>query len=122
MNKQVTDFINNFVYIAEKRDRWSIINKAPYSGDCDDFSLTVLYLLSNNSWLRVFWNVATFNMQLWFVTTDKGEGHLTLWVRGRGWIDNIYRFKGFIPTCPHKKRFPYLLPLMLLKLALHFKK
>ena len=32
-------------------DHWKIMKEAPYVGDCEDYSLTVLYLISKKSWL-----------------------------------------------------------------------
>ena len=37
-----------------KKDHWKVMKKPPYEGDCEDYSLTMLYLISEKSWFK-FW-------------------------------------------------------------------
>lgn len=106
------DLRRRFVYRGEARDRWSILvaQSGPLVGDCDDFALTVAWLVSGQSWSRLLVNIALFRIVPWNVVTDRGTGHMALWVRGRGWICNIH--PQFGPR-RFRRRLPYILPLFL---------
>lgn len=112
----LADLRARFRYRSEESDRWNLLTApaGPLRGDCDDFALTALWLLSGRSWPRLLWLVMTFQMMLWFVRTSADVPHMALWVRGRGWICNIYPVFG---PSRHSLRFPYLLPVFLVALA-----
>lgn len=113
------EFLRKFRYKADKKDEWNLIHKGPYEGDCEDFSLTVAFIISNKSWLEFWFNSLTLKFVPWFVKTDEGEDHVALWVRGHGWIDNIHPNFGELR---HKKKFPYLTPILALTLILKYRK
>ena len=125
MNKPVSkdpllDLCKRFKYKTEASDSWTVMSNktGPLVGDCDDFALTALWLLCGQSWLRVFWSVLTLQAIMWNVRTMSGTPHIVLWVKGRGWICNIYpKFGEF----RHRKRFPYLLPIFAVALLLKYK-
>jgi hypothetical protein len=102
------DLRARFVYKQDTGDRWAILRaaKGPLLGDCEDFALTALWLICGRSEWRMAWWIATFRACLWHTTID-GDGHMMLWVRGRGWID--VRNPQFGPR-KYRKKFPYLLP------------
>lgn len=105
-----------FKYRSEKKDTWTLLTRENPSGDCDDFMLTSLYLLSNRSWLTVLWNIAILKTVPWLVKANTtGETHMALWVRGKGWTCNIHPKFG---PLKHRKILPYLLPLFLIALIL----
>lgn len=60
----------------------------PVEGDCKSFALTVAWLVANRSVLKMIWNMVTLQTVIWIVWAN--EGHAATWVRGRGWICNIY--------------------------------
>jgi predicted transglutaminase-like cysteine proteinase len=102
-----------FRYKPDERDTWRVLTEQDCQGDCDDYSLTALYILSGTSWLKLLWNVLTMQKLMWYVRTENGNPHMALWVRGRGWICNIYPTFG---PLKHKRLFPVLLPSLLLGL------
>lgn len=108
MSDPLDDLRGRFTYLADVRDRWTVLDAptGPLWGDCDDFALTALWLLAGRSWLRMLWLIATFQACMWRTRTGSGLGHMMLWVRGSGWICNIY------PTFGDRK-FPLRMPLVL---------
>jgi hypothetical protein len=108
----ITDLIARFSYTADKRDRWTLLDAptGPLRGDCEDYSLTALWICAGRSWLRLWWLVATFQAMIWLTRTASGQMHVMLWVRGRGWTDNIY--PQWSSKCRHPKIAPYLAPLL----------
>ncbi len=58
-----------------KRDHWKVMKKPPYEGDCEDYALTMLYLISEKSWFRFWFYLFTFKARICFVTTKNGGGH-----------------------------------------------
>lgn len=110
---------NRFVYRKDYHDKWTIMKQDDVHlfGDCEDFALTALWLESDKSMLKFWWNVLTFRAIIWFVKTQSGEGHAALWMKNRGWIDNIY-MKAWREKCPHKKVVPFAGPLLALKMLI----
>jgi hypothetical protein len=115
------DLNARFVWTADKRDKWTIMKavEGPLTGDCEDYALTALWLLSGRSWLRLWWMVITWRAIVWNVRHagyGPGRGnHVALWVTGRGWIDSS--IPHWAPSTPHSKRFPYVAPLLALRVA-----
>jgi len=111
-----------FIYKSDPKsliDNWRCPRKnfLKFEGDCEDFSLQLLFDISNHSWLRFWWYLLTFQAVIWHVTSYNGNGHAVLWFRGQ-WADNMER--GFYQTnkMRHTRRFPYIWPLVILKLLL----
>ena len=101
-----------------KFDVWKIHrNAGTFSGDCEDFALTLLYRLSNNSLYEFWFNLLTFRAVLWFCKSPSGEGHLVLWYRGN-WADNTMKSWYTKPSMPHTLLFPLLWPLVVVKLVM----
>lgn len=112
MNDAVHEFIASFRYLADGQDRWTLIDQPPHQGDCEDFALTVAWLIAG-SWLRFWWGVLTFRFVFWqsWARGDRKSPHIALWVRGKGWIDNIH--PAFGPR-RHPLRWPLLPPALAL--------
>lgn len=85
-----------YVYDSDQHgfDRWVIMKEPPYEGDCEDYALTLLWLMSGKSMINFWINVITMQAQLRRVITKKGEGHVVLRV-GNLYIDNWS--KRFVP-------------------------
>ena len=48
MQDELVDVVENFTYVSDsdqfgKREAWYIMKEKPYTGDCEDFALTILY-------------------------------------------------------------------------------
>jgi hypothetical protein len=112
----VGSFIGQFTYEADRIDSFHIIDKAPHKGDCDDFAITVAYL-DAGSVLRMWWKIITLQTQIYWCKSPSNEAHIILWVRGRGWIDNIFREWRDRPT-GHTRRWYLPFPWIALKLAI----
>lgn len=96
-------------------DRWRILT-APAGalvGDCEDYALTLAWILAGRSRRGLWRDVILLRSVVWFCVTERGEGHAMLWRRGLGWSDNIYR--GWSATPRHRRRFPVVAPLLALK-------
>ena len=88
-------------YEHDRVDGWTVTNR----GDCDDYALTVGWIVSGHSWLRFWWNVLSFRLLFVLVTTKSGEAHIVLRWRGR-YIDNISRDWNVLRG--YKLRFPWV--------------
>ena len=113
----LTPLHRRFRYRADGPDCWTLLD-APsgvLQGDCEDFAITALWLICGKSWTKLWWRVATGRACIWQVRTSAGAPHACLWVKGSGWICNIH--PQWQPKCPHRRVYPYLAPLMALKLA-----
>lgn len=91
MSDPVEDFIERFRWSADGRfGGWKLLDPVMPIGDCEDFALTVAWLLAGRSKLKLIWGILTFRYVFWFcLSAGTGSLHWVLWVRGHGWIDNI---------------------------------
>ncbi|MEP4950062.1 MAG: hypothetical protein ABJU46_03700 [Paracoccaceae bacterium] len=108
-----------FTYAGDEGDHWRILpDEGPVSGDCEDYSLTLVWLWEGRSMLRFWWALITFKYMFWHCLSPRGVGHLVVWCRGRGWTDNIQR--EMVDKLPdgYRLRLPYLFPLVALKFLL----
>ena len=76
------DVVDNFEYTPDPMrydvaDCWRVMKEKPYKGDCEDFSLTVLYNLSNRSYWKMFWYLLTGRAKIHYVTINDA-GHAVL--------------------------------------------
>lgn len=76
-----------------KLDRpWRILKgDGPLVGDCEDYALTLAWMLSGRSMVRFWIDMILLRHVIWIGRTPSGETHAVLWSRGQGWIDNIQR-------------------------------
>ena len=70
-----------------KREHWQIMKEHPYVGDCEDYALTLLYLISGKSMSKFWWNLISGKAQIRRVITKNGGGHAVLRF-GDMWADN----------------------------------
>ena len=111
------DLRTRFIYTADATDHWTVLRapSGPLKGDCDDFALTVLWITAGQSWWRILWLVLTVQACMWYTRTPRGRGHMMLWMRGHGWIDNIYPDWG---VRRHPRIVPYVFPLFVMALII----
>ena len=60
------------------KEHWKIMKKHPYVGDCEDYALTLLYLISGKSMLKFWMYLITGKAQIRRVITKNGGGHAVL--------------------------------------------
>lgn len=81
----------DYKYDPKGRDQWRVIRpdeQGIYRGDCEDYSLSVLYyVLAEESWLKFLWLLVTRQAKICLVVTKNGEGHAVLRF-GDQYIDN----------------------------------
>ena len=88
----LSDFNNRYSYKFDPkgRDQWRVLKPNAldqYHGDCEDYSLSVLYyVICQESWLKFWWLLITFQAELCGCDT-KGGGHVVLRY-GDMYIDN----------------------------------
>lgn len=98
--KLVETFSKEFKYTSDKdqygkREAWYIIKEKTlkvkkstyYTGDCEDYSLTVLYKLKGESMAKFWLSLLTRESKICFCTVS-GGGHAVLKYKGR-YVDNI---------------------------------
>lgn len=95
------DLNQKWVYEKDKVDGWSVTA----TGDCDDYALTAAYILSDQSWVKFWFNVLFFRIVFWRVHTGS-EPHLILRWKGM-YIDNISR--EWFDTHDYKYIFPWVI-------------
>ena len=94
------------------KEHWKIMKKHPYVGDCEDYALTLLYLISGKSMLKFWMYLITGKAQIRRVITKNGGGHAILRF-GDMWADNWT--KKFVSSeemakLGHKKHYWFYLP------------
>lgn len=114
------DLNRRFTYRADKGEYWRVLKGwGAVEGDCEDYSLTLIWLSEGRSMLRFWIALITFKYLIWRCTSPGGGGHAVLWTRGIGWTDNIQR-----RVVPNRKElralgyrlwFPNVFPLVALK-------
>lgn len=78
----------HFEYKSDvKLDNWQIMKKDNLKGDCDDYAVTALFVLSDHSLFKFWLNILTFRAILWHCKSPAGGGHLVLKFKDK-YIDN----------------------------------
>lgn len=96
MNQELKDFAENFIYNTDMNhygyaDVWKILpTEGRVLGDCEDYALTALYILSEKNMLKFWWNLLTGRAKICFVMWPSNVGHAVLRWDGM-YLDNITR-------------------------------
>ena len=90
----VNQLNNHFKYVKDAdqyghREAWFIMKKAPYTGDCEDYSLTLLYNLKQRSLYKMLISLLIRESKICHCKI-KGNGHAVLKYKGQ-YIDNIQK-------------------------------
>jgi len=87
----IVKYLNQvFIYTKERKDKWTILKKAPFEGDCEDYSLTILWHISGRMWKSFWWSQITGKAKLLICTLPNGVSHVVLQYDGMC-IDNIQK-------------------------------
>lgn len=114
---ELDDLRERFLWTREKLDGWFLLDdpEGTLKGDCDDFALTALWIMCGRSKIKMWWKVLTFRAVIWYCLSKRGNGHAVLWMKGHGWIDNM--FPNWSKEFKHKNKvFPFTAPHMLMKM------
>ena len=107
-----------FTYRADKGESWRVMNgDGPVSGDCEDYSLTLIWLYEGRSMIRLWWALISFKYVFWYCRSPDGDGHAVMWGRGIGWTDNIQRrrvSRAELKALGYRMYWPYPVPLIAL--------
>lgn len=131
MNK--LEIINSkWKYKYDKGDKWQVldIDKDTIKGDCEDYSLTVLYhFVCDGDWKKFLWHIISGKTSIWYVEVDTEDsegvtpnrGHAVMQVEPYGWIDNwskefVLSKEVMINRYDHKFKYKYNRLIVLLKL------
>jgi predicted transglutaminase-like cysteine proteinase len=113
---------NRFVYINDMKDSWNILTKeGKIVGDCEDYILTLMYILSSKSCLKMSLSILSMKFVIWYCKSPGGENHVVLWIRGIGWTDNINGKivkKEDLKKQGYKLYYPMLAPVVAAKMIL----
>jgi len=104
----VAQFNKAYRYRAEKSDRWTILSEPPYEGDCEDYALTVLWVLAGHDKTEMARMVKRGDAYLYYTHTERGIGHMMLWVQDKGWIDCNHKSWSAEPHYPKEEKIGYL--------------
>ena len=72
-----------------QRDAWYIMKHEPYHGDCEDYSLTLLFNLKDRKWDKFLLSLLIRESKICHCKV-RGRGHAVLKYKGR-YIDNIQK-------------------------------
>jgi hypothetical protein len=111
-------FRRRFTYEADKgaeKLHWRVLDETDPRGDCEDYALTVAYIVAGGSWRRFWLDQFLGRAQVWAGKLPGGGGHAALWYRGRGWIDNTTGEWRAEP--PLRRWFPVVPPLLAILMA-----
>jgi Bacterial transglutaminase-like cysteine proteinase BTLCP len=120
---QALKYVNRrFVYQTDKEqygfsDVWRIMKPENMKGDCEDFSLTVLWLLVNKKPSRMIWWLFTRKAKIHFYTHKTQINHAGL-EYGGAYVDNITREwndGSSLAKRGYRKRFAFPFTFMVLK-------
>jgi hypothetical protein len=113
---------SGFVYRKDNKcwlgDTWNILQAPKVSyGDCDDFSLTCLWLICDRSPWKFLWYVLILHKyRLYFSVTEDRQRHVVGYANGY-WFDNYTKepcYKNeFLQRTKHKVWFFYPSPFVL---------
>lgn len=122
MDAELKELRSRFRYTSDgaKVDRWCILKDAhgPLEGDCEDFALTLIWMMERKSMWRFWFAICTFKYRIWYVLSPRGAGHAVLKHRGK-WVDNIQRrWVDDLKSKGYKLCFPWLPPLVALKMLI----
>ena len=103
-------------------DHWRVmVNDGDvWHGDCEDYSLTLAWLVSDKNILKFIWNLITFKFLIWYVLSPNGEGHAIIKIDGL-YYDNIQKkgcSKDQLKAKGYKFVFPLIFPAVALKFAI----
>ena len=120
-----------FVYEGDKSyyllpETWRVVGRDG-QGDCQDYSLTVIWYYSDGNWLRWFWNAHFGPFRIWFCLSPRGVGHAVTEVR-RGeykgmFFDNITKrlvTREQFDKMGYKLKFPHFAPLTFAKIVIGY--
>lgn len=116
---------SKFVYKRDPRylDVWTVMHgDGKWEGDCEDYSITLMWLLADRNILKFLWNILVFKQLMWFVKAPSGEGHAVVRINGM-YYDNIQRkatTKEELERQGYKFVFPMIFPFVYLKLVFSY--
>jgi predicted transglutaminase-like cysteine proteinase len=115
---------SKFVYQADGRvDIWRILHgEGPWKGDCEDYSLTLMWLLSDKSVIKFLWHILTFKYLMWYVIMSNGEGHAIVKIDGM-YYDNVQKKATSAEELKQKGYrfiFPMIFPIVYFKLLFSY--
>ena len=104
-------------------DNWRVLyGDGKWEGDCEDYSLTLMWLLSDKSLAKFLWNILIMKHLMWFVKSPSGEGHAVVKIDGM-YYDNIQKkstTREELVKQGYKFVFPMIAPFAYIKLTLSY--
>lgn len=80
---------SNFIYKKDiGLDKWKILNDGNWSGDCEDYAITTIWLYSDKKWTTFLWNLISFKFVIWYCVLPNGLAHAATKFDGK-YFDNI---------------------------------
>lgn len=92
-SKIAIKYVNDhYTYVSDEknynfREAWVVMKEPPFKGDCEDYSLTVLYHIADKSIFKLLWLILTFQAAIIGCKSPDGGGHAVLRYKNL-YIDN----------------------------------
>lgn len=123
INQAIKLVNSKFVYTSDSNslpfDEWRVMDEDAQDklrGDCEDYSLTVLWYVCDRSWWKFLWYVIlTHQYRIYHVKTHTGGRHAVGRI-GDLWFDNWTKealpYKEFFNRTNHEHKYFYFMPIM----------
>lgn len=101
-------------------EKWRILKSdGVIRGDCEDYSLTLIWLSEGKSMRKFWWAIWTCKYRLWHCHSPRGVDHAIMYHDGK-WIDNIQKTwtAGKPRTKGYRLWFPMIPPFVGLKMLI----
>lgn len=102
----IEELNKRFKYTPDKLDKWTIMTNSsgPLKGDCEDYSLTLIWLSEGKSFVNFVFALLFMKYVLWYCYYN-GEPHMIVKSKGM-FADNIQRKWTKPFPKQYKMRFP----------------
>lgn len=117
------DILNShFKYQTEtsKMEKWRILGDGNWKGDCEDYSLTLMWLISDSQTWKFWWGILSIKFLMWMVLAPSGETHAIVRIGGL-YYDNIQKrgcTKEELIRKGYKFKYPMIAPYVFLKMLI----
>lgn len=104
---------SKFHYESDKKyfDHWKILsNSTGWGGDCEDYALTLSWLISDGNIFKFLFNLIFMRHSIWFVRLPNGDGHAAIKIGGN-YYDNIQK-TGVSLSHLKERKYKFIYPML----------
>ena len=125
IEEALVELNKRFVYKSDHKlfDNWKILydrSQEYWIGDCEDYSLTLMWMVSGCNIIKFIWNIITHKHVIWYVNSPSGEGHAVVNINGM-YYDNIQKratSKDQLVAMGYRFKLPFIFPIIFIKIII----